>query len=91
MEDPFKVSGREILANMDENAKQALRKATRKYNLNLSHSIGFLSKILISLVIRGESRFREGIKENLIIDFSQNGVDNIMTADVLRMIDIDYD
>jgi hypothetical protein len=26
-DDPFKVSGREILANMDKNTKQALRKA----------------------------------------------------------------
>jgi hypothetical protein len=76
---------------MDKNTKQALRKATRKSDANLSHSIGYLSNIKNSLIIRGDSGFREGIKENLIIEFVQNGVDNIMVADVLRMIDIDYD
>jgi hypothetical protein len=90
-DDPFKVSGREILANMDKNTKQALRKATRKSDAKLSHSIGYLSNIKNSLIIRGDSGFQEGIKENLIIEFVQNGVDNIMVADVLRMIDIDYD
>ena len=44
---------------MDKNNKPALRKARRKSDADLSHSLGYLS--------------------------------NIMVADVLRMIDIDYD
>jgi hypothetical protein len=58
-EDPFKVSGRKILAKMDQNTKQALRKATGRSDANLSHSIGYLSNIKNSLIIRGDSGFRE--------------------------------
>ena len=90
-EDPFKVSGRKILAKMDQNTKQALWKATRRSDADLSHSIGYLSNIKSSLIIRGDSGFREGIKENIIIEFVQNGADRIVVADVLRMIDINYD
>jgi hypothetical protein len=61
--DPFKVSGREILANMDKNTKQAFRKATKRSYANLSHSIGYLSNIKNTLIILGDTGFREGIKK----------------------------
>ncbi len=71
-----------------EYQKKALLNATSKSDANLSHSIGYLRSIKTSLIFRGDSGFRVGIKENIIIEFLK---DKFMVADVLRMIDIDYD
>ncbi len=76
---------------MDKDTKQALWKATRKSDAGLSYSIGYLCNIKNTLIIRGNTGFREGITENIIIDFVQNGVDLLMITDVLSMIDVKYD
>jgi hypothetical protein len=55
-EDPFKVSGREILANMDKNTKQALRKAKHGLRNSLSGVISYIAEAsLVQIVIFRDS------------------------------------
>ena len=50
-EDPFKVSGREILANMDRNTKQALRKAKQGLRNSLSGAISYIPVASLVLIV----------------------------------------
>jgi hypothetical protein len=50
-DDPFKVSGREILANMDKNTKQALRKAKHGLRNSLSGAISYIAVASLILIV----------------------------------------
>jgi hypothetical protein len=52
-EDPFKASGREILANMDKNTKHALRKAKggSKKTVSLSGAVSYIAVASLALVV----------------------------------------
>ena len=52
-EDPFKVSGREILANMDKNTKQALQKAKRGLSktVSLPGAVSYIAVASLALVV----------------------------------------